>query len=68
MSRKKAVITINYDWCKRCGICSAFCPKNVFETDNSGKPSIKDIDACVLCRMCEKRCPDLAINVEEVKE
>ncbi|MBQ2096318.1 MAG: 4Fe-4S binding protein, partial [Firmicutes bacterium] len=24
-------IEINYKWCKKCGICAAFCPKNVFD-------------------------------------
>ncbi|MBR3034091.1 MAG: 4Fe-4S binding protein, partial [Firmicutes bacterium] len=29
-------IEINYKWCKKCGICAAFCPKNVFDRDEDG--------------------------------
>ncbi len=67
MNKKKSEITINYDWCKSCGICIAFCPKQVYEPDNSGRPIIAHPEECIVCRMCEKRCPDLAINVKEVK-
>ena len=57
-------LDINKAWCKGCGICAAFCPKNVLEIKN-GKVSIVNEDACVKCRMCEYRCPDFAIYVKE---
>ena len=31
-------ITINEKWCKKCGICAAFCPKKVFDRDEDGRP------------------------------
>lgn len=50
-------------WCKRCGICVAFCPKKALEKDQEGYPRWRDQKACVLCRLCELRCPDFAIEV-----
>jgi 2-oxoglutarate ferredoxin oxidoreductase subunit delta len=52
-------------WCKRCGICVAFCPKGALEKDPEGFPRWRDAKACVACRMCELRCPDFAIEVVE---
>jgi 2-oxoglutarate ferredoxin oxidoreductase subunit delta len=60
---KEPEIVINRRWCKGCGICIDFCPKSVFERDEDGKPVVKDISACIVCRMCELRCPDFAIRV-----
>lgn len=51
-------------WCKRCGICVAFCPKGALEVDSEGYPRWKEPLRCVGCRMCELRCPDFAIEVE----
>ena len=53
-------LTIDKNWCKGCGICVAFCPKNVLEI-KEGKSNIKDMDACIFCGQCEQRCPDFAI-------
>lgn len=50
-------------WCKRCGICVGFCPKQALERDEAGYPRWRDQRACVLCRLCELRCPDFAIEV-----
>lgn len=50
-------------WCKRCGICVSFCPKEALERDEAGYPRWRDQKACVLCRLCELRCPDFAIEV-----
>lgn len=58
LSGKK--LMVEKDLCKGCGICVAFCPKNVL-TIEDGKVSIKDIDSCIQCGLCELRCPDYAI-------
>jgi 2-oxoglutarate ferredoxin oxidoreductase subunit delta len=51
-------------WCKHCGICAAFCPKNVYRCDDKGVHVEKPED-CIGCRFCEMHCPDLAISVQE---
>ena len=60
--KKLFVQKIFADWCKACGICTAFCPTCVFEKSESGMPIIKDPDACTGCRFCEFHCPDFAIT------
>ncbi len=57
-------ITIDEKRCKKCGYCVAFCPQKVFSADEKGLPHTVQQDACTACRMCEKRCPDFAIQVE----
>ncbi|MBW2195549.1 MAG: 4Fe-4S binding protein [Deltaproteobacteria bacterium] len=53
------------DWCKACGICSAFCPKNVISMDQTGAPVIEHPDDCIGCLFCELHCPDFAITIRE---
>jgi len=57
--------TIYRDWCKACGICIAFCPKQVYDRDESGKPVAARPDDCVDCLFCELHCPDFAITIDE---
>jgi len=54
---------INTEWCKGCGICVAFCPKSVLELDHKEKAAATAREKCIACKMCELRCPDLAIEV-----
>lgn len=54
---------INREWCKGCGICVNFCPKQVLELDDQDKAIAARPEDCIGCRMCEYRCPDLAIEV-----
>ena len=51
---------VEKELCKGCGICVAFCPKDVLALER-GKVMIKDLDACIQCGQCELRCPDYAI-------
>ncbi|MGI6071591.1 MAG: 4Fe-4S dicluster domain-containing protein [Lachnospiraceae bacterium] len=57
----------NISWCKGCGICAAFCAKNVLGLKD-GKVEIVNADACVKCGICESLCPDFAIYLVEAEE
>lgn len=61
MNGKKSNLQIKKDWCKGCGICVAFCPKQVLELDSNDKIEIARPDDCIACGQCELRCPDFAI-------
>ncbi len=55
-------LVINSDWCKGCGICTAFCPTKAIVLKGE-KVTVEDIDKCTQCGLCELRCPDFAIHV-----
>jgi 2-oxoglutarate ferredoxin oxidoreductase subunit delta len=59
-------IGIFRDWCKSCGICAAFCPRQCLSLDDQGNPVVADAARCTGCRWCELHCPDFAICVKEV--
>jgi 2-oxoglutarate ferredoxin oxidoreductase subunit delta len=64
MARKKLKeIVIDRDWCKGCGICVKLCPKQVLELDRKEIATVVRPDDCIVCMLCELRCPDLAITV-----
>ncbi len=53
-------LNLEKELCKGCGICVAFCPKNVLVL-KKGKAEIENLDDCIQCGQCELRCPDYAI-------
>lgn len=61
MPRENLEIKIKKDWCKGCGICIAFCPKQCLGYDEHGKVNMDHPDLCIKCGACELRCPDFAI-------
>jgi 2-oxoglutarate ferredoxin oxidoreductase subunit delta len=50
--------------CKRCGICSHFCPVRVIDTCDGGMPFLADAVACTSCGLCRDMCPDWAVSLE----
>lgn len=56
-------ISVEREWCKGCGICIEFCPKEVLGANPDGKVRVLNAEACTGCRWCELRCPDYAIVV-----
>jgi 2-oxoglutarate ferredoxin oxidoreductase subunit delta len=70
-SEIKWEIVINEDWCKGCGFCYTFCPREVLEKSENFNakgyypPVAVNPDRCVGCRLCEAICPDFSIHVEE---
>ncbi len=64
MKKKNRIeLSINTDWCKGCGICAAFCPQHVLELNRKEKAEAVRAEDCIACKLCELRCPDLAIEV-----
>ncbi|HDL90297.1 MAG TPA: 4Fe-4S dicluster domain-containing protein [Thermodesulforhabdus norvegica] len=55
-------------WCKSCGICVAFCPRQCIEMDEDGNPQVVAPERCTGCGWCETHCPDFAISVRVKKE
>lgn len=60
-------LLVDTSWCKGCGVCVYFCPKQVLEIKN-GKIFIAREEDCIKCGQCELRCPDYAIYFEEVND
>jgi 2-oxoglutarate ferredoxin oxidoreductase subunit delta len=60
---KKREVQIHREWCKGCGICVAFCPKEVLVLDDEGKACWAHSEKCINCAFCELRCPDVAIEL-----
>jgi|GEM_PF-536124 len=66
---KKAYdIAIFTGWCKGCGICAAFCPRQCIEMGEDGQPVVANADRCTGCGFCEIHCPDFAISVRVRKK
>ena len=54
-------------WCKRCGNCVAFCPRDALASDEWGYPFLVRPDRCTSCGLCEMLCPDFAISLGEAE-
>jgi 2-oxoglutarate ferredoxin oxidoreductase subunit delta len=54
--------------CKRCGICSHFCPEGAIAELDDGTPVLAKPEACNACRLCEYMCPDWAVYLSPSDE
>lgn len=67
-TKKAYDIAIFTGWCKGCGICAAFCPRQCIEMGEDGHPVVTSPDRCTGCGFCEIHCPDFAISVRVRKK
>ncbi len=71
---KRYKIFVDEEFCKGCGICVHFCPRDAlklseeFNERGCNVPIPADMDRCTGCRMCELFCPDFAIAIAEIDE
>ena len=56
-------VAFYHAWCKHCGICIAFCPKEALGVDDEGDPQLVRPELCNACGLCQVLCPDFAITV-----
>ena len=56
-------LSIYHTWCKRCGNCVAFCPRDVLAADEWGYPYLQNPQRCTGCGLCAMLCPDFALSV-----
>ena len=54
-------LVIKKNWCKRCGICVAICPKKVIDRMPDGSVEVIHLEWCISCGLCVLHCPDFAI-------
>ena len=54
---------IDEETCKRCTICSQFCPDGIVYREKDA-PIVIDYDFCKGCGICATECPQEAISME----
>jgi NAD-dependent dihydropyrimidine dehydrogenase PreA subunit len=64
-----AMISIDQDTCKACGICGHVCPRHVLETVDREKRKVTRVsperkELCMGCGHCAAVCPTASIGIE----
>lgn len=66
-----AIVKINVDACKGCGLCAHVCPKGIIVLDKAvinkkgyNPAHCSDMAQCTGCASCARMCPDVCIEVE----
>lgn len=65
---KRSKVLIDYKLCKKCGICSHFCPKQVFTFNELDGPQVDKEEDCIACEKCVMMCPEMAIEITNLRE
>jgi len=72
---RRAMIVINEDFCKGCGLCVTTCPLQLIRIANRisarGYFPAECVDPegkCTGCALCAVMCPDVAIEVFKAKK
>ena len=67
-----AMVTINDERCKGCGLCVRACPRKIMQLSKTKLNSkgyhpaeVVDMGACTACASCARTCPDVVIQVEK---
>ena len=64
----RAKVVVFNNWCKGCGLCVAFCPRDVLEMTSEGRVDVVAPERCIVCHWCDTHCPDFAILVRPLDE
>ena len=68
MGKPVPKIDIRLDWCKGCGFCVTYCPRDVLEMNSEKKAVAVHPEQCTACMQCVWICPDFAIQVSKDQE
>lgn len=67
-----AVVIINEERCKGCGLCVRACPKKIMQLSKTKlnakgyhPAEVIDMAACIACAACARTCPDVVIQIEK---
>jgi 2-oxoglutarate ferredoxin oxidoreductase subunit delta len=73
--KKQYRLTTDVERCKGCGLCVAFCPRDVAVVSGErinakGYPVVEIVrpENCIGCRNCVLVCPDCAIEIYEISD
>jgi uncharacterized protein (DUF169 family)/ferredoxin len=69
-SEERVEVLIDADRCNGCGLCAAFCPESVIETetvDGAEKARVIAGEKCCACYTCVGQCPQQAIQLKPAR-